>query len=94
CIPKYLYSLFDSSMGKRQAIEFAKKAVNQVSINASEIKKMEFLIPSLAEQRAIAQILSTADDEIKILEQKRSAIEKQKRGLMQKLLTGEIRVNR
>ena len=94
CLPKYLYSLFGSSMGKRQAIKFAKKAVNQVSINASEIKKMEFAIPSIEEQQAITQILSTADDEIKILEQKLSAIEKQKRGLMQKLLTGDIRVNR
>ena len=56
--------------------------------------RIKVKIPGLDEQRAIAQILSTADDEIKVLEQKLSATEKQKRGLMQKLLTGEIRINR
>ena len=49
--------------------------------------------PDLAEQSKIADVLSTADEEIKLLERKLSALEKQKRGLMQKLLTGEVRVN-
>ena len=50
-------------------------------------------IPSLKEQHYISEVLSTAHDEIELLEQKLIALEKQKRGLMQKLLTGEIRVN-
>jgi len=37
-------------------------------------------------------MLSTADEEIKALKTKLSALEKQKLGLMQKLLTGEVRV--
>jgi type I restriction enzyme S subunit len=49
-------------------------------------------IPILPEQRRISEILSAADNEIKALEEKLSALEKQKRGLMQKLLTGEVRV--
>ena len=49
-------------------------------------------IPDIDEQRAIAAVLQTADDEINQLEAKLRALEKQKRGLMQKLLTGEIRV--
>lgn len=47
---------------------------------------------SLDEQRAIADILDTAKREIELLEQLRDQIQLQKRGLMQKLLTGEIRV--
>lgn len=47
---------------------------------------------SLDEQRAIADILDTAQREIELLEQLREQIQLQKRGLMQKLLTGEIRV--
>ena len=43
-------------------------------------------------QIKIGQVLSTADNEINQLEKKLKALEKQKRGLMQKLLTGEIRV--
>jgi len=49
-------------------------------------------IPCPDEQQAISKILRIADDEIKQLEKKFAALEKQKRGLMQKLLTGEVRV--
>ncbi|MFC1815861.1 restriction endonuclease subunit S [Thermodesulfobacteriota bacterium] len=57
--------------------------------NFSEIK---VLIPPKEEQRRIAQILSTADNGIYQLEARLKVLEKQKRGLMQKLLTGEVRV--
>ena len=40
----------------------------------------------------IVDILQAADEEINKLEIKLDALEKQKRGLMQKLLTGEVRV--
>lgn len=58
------------------------------------ILKEKFLkIPTnIAEQKAIASILSTADNQIILLEQKLSNLELQKKGLMQKLLTGQIRV--
>jgi len=49
-------------------------------------------IPGLDEQSLIREVLSSAEEEIEILETKLSALEKQKRGLMQKLLTGEVRV--
>lgn len=48
--------------------------------------------PSLSEQKAIADILSKADEEIDLLTEKLSALKSQKKGLMQKLLTGQIRV--
>ena len=49
-------------------------------------------VPSLNEQCSIAEVLQATDSEIMILEKKLAALEKQKRGLMQKLLTGEVRV--
>ena len=45
----------------------------------------------LAEQRQIAAILDTADQELTLLRTQRNALDQQKRGLMQKLLTGKIR---
>lgn len=55
--------------------------------------KSKIAIPKdVKEQRRIAEVLSSADDEIAAEENKLTAIEKQKRGLMQKLLTGEVRV--
>ncbi len=46
----------------------------------------------LKEQAAIAAVLDTADQEISLLKQKRNAVDEQKRGLMQQLLTGKVRV--
>ncbi len=57
--------------------------------NFSQIK---IELPSLEEQQKIAEILLALDVEISSLDLKMIALEKQKRGLMQKLLTGEIRV--
>ena len=48
--------------------------------------------PPLQEQQAIAAILTTAGEEIVLLEAKFGQLKEQKKGLMQKLLTGEVRV--
>jgi len=48
--------------------------------------------PSLEEQKAIAKVLTTADNEIKIQENYLAQLQAQKKGLMQQLLTGEKRV--
>lgn len=48
--------------------------------------------PSIEEQERIAGVLNTCDKEIELLERQLDAIKRQRRGLMQKLLTGHIRV--
>lgn len=48
--------------------------------------------PPLEEQRAIAAVLETADKELISLEEKLEALRQQKKGLMQRLLTGQVRV--
>ena len=47
---------------------------------------------SYDEQQKIASILSSVDDNINKLESKKDSLDKIKKGLMQKLLTGQIRV--
>lgn len=49
-------------------------------------------VPPIEEQKRIAQALTTAKRELSLLDQGISALTAQKRGLMQKLLTGEWRV--
>jgi len=49
-------------------------------------------MPPIEEQKQIAATLNTAHEEIDLLKKQAEAFRKQKRGLMQKLLTGEIRV--
>lgn len=58
-----------------------------------EFSKIKVLIPSLEEQRAIADILNKGDEEVKLQQQRLAALQLQKKGLMQKLLMGELRVN-
>lgn len=48
--------------------------------------------PERDEQEAIGAVLKAADEEIACHEQELAALEKQKRGLMQKLLMGTVRV--
>ena len=48
--------------------------------------------PTAREQAKIVDVLSTCDREIELLQQQLAALKEQKRGLMQKLLTGEVRV--
>ncbi|MCG3688414.1 restriction endonuclease subunit S [Aliarcobacter butzleri] len=47
---------------------------------------------SLPEQQKIAEVLSLADDEINLLKNELQELKQQKKALMQKLLTGEVRV--
>lgn len=48
--------------------------------------------PPLAEQKAITEVLTAADREIELAKEKLKRLRRQKRGLMQQLLTGKKRV--
>ena len=64
-----------------------------LEINKSEIKKAVISIPALlSEQQKIASILSGVDAYIQKNQEYKKKIELLKKGLMQKLLTGQIRV--
>ncbi len=59
------------------------------SLRWSEFSKLPFPVPSLAEQIAIAEVLRTAQSDLAGVTAEIDALARQKRGLMQKLLTGE-----
>jgi len=56
------------------------------------MKKFTFVMPSLREQTAIATVLSKMDAEIAVLEQRQIKTRALKQGMMQQLLTGNIRL--
>lgn len=65
----------------------------RLNFDPAEFLKQKILLPSsVAEQRKIADLLDTLVFEIRTLERELDALKKQKKGLMQKLLAGEIRV--
>jgi type I restriction enzyme S subunit len=64
-----------------------------LTLRFSNFAEIKVRIPAtVEEQRAIAEILSACDAEIEALASERAALARQKRGLMQKLLTGRVRV--
>lgn len=63
------------------------------NIQSKSLKNLKLLYPiDPLEQKAIADVLMAADTEIDLLQQQLQAITEQKQGLMQQLLTGNIRV--
>jgi type I restriction enzyme S subunit len=51
-----------------------------------------FIVNSIEEQTAIAQVLQAADKEISLLKAKAEKLKEQKKGLMQVMLTGKVRL--
>jgi len=64
------------------------------SLRWSEFSKIRIALPDFNEQIKIAETLNSAQDEITLLKKLSEKYKKQKRGLMQKLLTGEWRVRK
>ncbi len=62
------------------------------NIQIKDLGNLKFVIPAYQEQTAIAEVLTSADREIELAQQKLELLRQQKRGLMQQLLTGKKRV--
>ena len=62
------------------------------AIGSNELKALEIPLPPLPEQRRIASILSQVDEVIEKEQKYKEKLERIKRGLMEDLLTGRIRV--
>lgn len=61
-------------------------------VNKEQFENFELILPSKAEQTAIANVLSDMDTEISALETKLAKYRTLKTGMMQQLLTGKIRL--
>lgn len=61
-------------------------------ISYSDLSSVKIPYPPLEEQEKIGKILNCYDEEFQLLNSKLEKLKEQKKGLMQKLLTGQIRV--
>ena len=77
---------------KQQQIYQLQTGGAQPHVYATDIKIITVPNINITEQQAIADVLSTADEEIDLLNKKLEALKEQKKCLMQQLLTGNIRV--
>ena len=61
-------------------------------LNKAQLNSIKIPLPPIKEQKQIADILSTADEKLEVLRAKKDKYEELKKGLLQKLLSGEVRV--
>lgn len=64
----------------------------RIRIYFKDLAHFKFPLPPVKEQEAILEVLNNANKELKLYQEKLAVLKEQKKGLMQKLLTGEIRV--
>lgn len=62
------------------------------NLKYSNFAKISWSIPDIQEQQSITSVLSIADREIQIFQQKLTSLKQEKKALMQQLLTGKRRV--
>lgn len=88
----YLLYYFKTARGKHLlGLASPGGAGRNKTLGQSEFVKLKIPVPSIVEQKKIVAVLSEADREIELLQQQIDTLKEQKKGLMQKLLTGEIR---
>jgi type I restriction enzyme S subunit len=87
----FLAYLLNSNSARRQLRKLG-QGQSVVHIYTSGLKKMIITIPEKTEQDSITKILIAADDEIEILENKKSILEGQKKFLLNNLVTGQFRL--
>ncbi|MGG1481068.1 restriction endonuclease subunit S [Bacillus smithii] len=87
----YLYYLVTSTKFKTQLTEELATGA-QPNISSKQIENFKFKIPSINEQISISKILAQFDKFISLQEKELIYLKQQKKGLMQLLLTGKVRV--
>ena len=90
--PRFLLYLLRLFRARKIFSTMAKKAVNQASINQTELGNLKIPLPPLEEQKRIADILSMIDSGIEAVDRAIAKLERMKRALLNELLTGRIRV--
>ena len=90
-IGKYMCYALTSPRVKYDFYRFA-NGITRFGLTKESYQKIKIPLPLPTEQKRIANILDTAEKEVEFLNQLSEQYRTQKRGLMQKLLTGEWRV--
>ncbi|MDD2822224.1 MAG: restriction endonuclease subunit S [Flavobacterium sp.] len=84
--PKFIYNLFQRINWKEY-----NEASGVPSLSKSTIEKIEIKLPLIEEQTRIANFLSSVDEKLNLLKEKKALLEDYKKGIMQKIFNQEIR---
>lgn len=92
CNPVFLNYFFNTHNYFKQINSFIKTAVAQVTVNQDDLNQLVIPLPMISEQSKIISIILDVDLNLLKKQEYKSNLENLKKGLMQKLLTGQIRV--
>ena len=87
-VNQYLYYVL---VNENVRLKSFSQASSQPNINKKIVEDVLIKLPSLSEQKAIVEILSTADREIDLIQKFIEAEKQKKKALMQLLITGKVR---
>ncbi len=93
--PEFFEQYFEANLLDKGLTKIAHeggRAHGLLNVTPSDFFSLKVTIPSYEEQTAIAQVLQAADKEISLLKAKAEKLREQKKGLMQQLLTGKVRL--
>lgn len=90
----YLYKVFKTELYRHIFEANTSGSIDRRGgLRWKQFSQIHIPLPSIEEQKKIFACIDTRDREIRLLQQLVEALKTQKKGLMQKLLTGKIRVN-
>lgn len=92
-LPGYVEQLFKLPHTIHNFKRYSQGLVDDtLNLKYHHFAEVKVTIPDVEEQRVIAAALGEIDREIALLRRQRDLLNEQKKGLMQKLLTGEVRL--
>lgn len=92
-LPEYLAAYSASLHGKQIFKSLSKQTTNLASINIRQLKAFPVPLPTLKQQRRMSEILSSAEDAIRLTERSITKVESVKRSLIQDLLAFGVDVS-
>ncbi len=92
-VPDFLYRLLKTETYRQVFASFTSASVNRRgSLRWKQFATIPLKLPSLKEQQRVNAAFSVFDQELDLLRQQLERLKRQKKGLMQRLLTGQVRV--
>lgn len=89
--PYFANKFFETKTIKKQVEQHIRRGTI-ANLPGSDLLKFKIAVPPIEEQEKIASILAEVDEKIEVYENKKQKLEELKKGLMQQLLTGKIRI--
>ncbi|MBJ9476394.1 restriction endonuclease subunit S [Acinetobacter baumannii] len=90
-LPQFAAYILRSSNIRKQ-ISILGQGATRYNLSKNQLMKLILRLPTIAEQKKIAEVLYLADQEIETLQKKLDCLKQEKKALMQQLLTGKKRV--